>query len=195
MIASPALLGPLIVLSWITPISGQSAKSRAELALNTLQQWYNNTDGLWNTCGWWNGANCLTMIADLALEDPSVLGTAEYVFNTTYVLAPAVNPAPGIEKVNSGGGPHTHYPAFWPIWSPFHHPQPPETVNASAWLDGYYDDDSWWALAWIAAYDVTKNPNYLTLAVDIFEDLVSMQAFGGNLKFTVSLDARLAYKL
>jgi uncharacterized protein YyaL (SSP411 family) len=39
-------------------------------------------------------------------------------------------------------------------------------------LDGYYDDDSWWALAWIAAYDVSKNEEYLGLAIGIFEDLV-----------------------
>ncbi|KAI4624036.1 hypothetical protein J4E80_003849 [Alternaria sp. BMP 0032] len=36
------------------------------------------------------------------------------------------------------------------------------------WLDGYYDDDLWWALAWINAYDVTADPAYLNLAEGIF---------------------------
>jgi predicted alpha-1,6-mannanase (GH76 family) len=41
--------------------------------------------------------------------------------------------------------------------------------NANDWLDGFYDDDLWWALAWINAYDVTKNAQYLTLAEGIFK--------------------------
>ncbi|KAH8722673.1 glycosyl hydrolase family 76-domain-containing protein [Phaeosphaeriaceae sp. PMI808] len=40
--------------------------------------------------------------------------------------------------------------------------------NPSKWLDGYYDDDLWWALAWIKAYDVTQYRLYLTLAEGIF---------------------------
>jgi predicted alpha-1,6-mannanase (GH76 family) len=36
------------------------------------------------------------------------------------------------------------------------------------WVDGYYDDDLWWALAWITAYDVTDNHIYLSLAEGIF---------------------------
>jgi predicted alpha-1,6-mannanase (GH76 family) len=35
-------------------------------------------------------------------------------------------------------------------------------------LDVYYDDDGWWALAWIDAYDVTGNPAYLSMAETIF---------------------------
>jgi hypothetical protein len=40
-------------------------------------------------------------------------------------------------------------------------------MPASNWTDGSFDDDSWWALAWIAAYDVTKNQDYLDLAIGI----------------------------
>ncbi|CAO2652019.1 Nn.00g003020.m01.CDS01 [Neocucurbitaria sp. VM-36] len=36
------------------------------------------------------------------------------------------------------------------------------------WLDGFYDDDLWWALAWINAYDITSNMRYLQLAEGIF---------------------------
>jgi predicted alpha-1,6-mannanase (GH76 family) len=35
-------------------------------------------------------------------------------------------------------------------------------------VNDYFDDDGWWALAWIEAYDVTKNPQYLAMAENIF---------------------------
>ena len=40
--------------------------------------------------------------------------------------------------------------------------------DPSEWLDGFYDDDLWWALAWINAYDITKDVEYLRLAEGIF---------------------------
>jgi len=38
-------------------------------------------------------------------------------------------------------------------------------------LDSYYDDQGWWALAWIDAYDVTGNPQYLSMAEVIFTNM------------------------
>ena len=38
-------------------------------------------------------------------------------------------------------------------------------------LNGYYDDEGWWALTWISAYDLTGNGNYLSQAKDIFADM------------------------
>lgn len=39
----------------------------------------------------------------------------------------------------------------------------------SEFLSQYYDDEGWWALAWIDASDLTHNPAYLTTATAIFE--------------------------
>ncbi|KAJ5577982.1 CAZyme family GH76 [Penicillium hispanicum] len=161
------LLSRLLVLPSLTPLlfSGSvladDAISRAQTALDALQKWYNATSGIWDTCGWWNGANCMTVIADLAALDPSVMETATYVFNNTYFVAPAAsNPNPGPEVKTSSKR------NFLP-------PRAKSAANASEWLDSAYDDDGWWALAWIAAYDVTQEPSYLKLAEGIFSGLTA----------------------
>ncbi|EMD90544.1 glycoside hydrolase family 76 protein [Bipolaris maydis ATCC 48331] len=46
-----------------------------------------------------------------------------------------------------------------------HHIESPDPQD---WLDGFNDDDLWWALAWINAYDVTNHQPYLDLAEGIF---------------------------
>ena len=38
-------------------------------------------------------------------------------------------------------------------------------------LNGYYDDEGWWALTWINAYDLTRNGAYLSQAKGIFADM------------------------
>ena len=38
-------------------------------------------------------------------------------------------------------------------------------------LNNYYDDEGWWALAWIKAYDFTNNSSYLDMAKTIFADM------------------------
>lgn len=169
MVATHVLLVSALLT---TDALAQTAVSEAETALNVLQAWYNESSGLWNSCGWWNGANCMTVLADLAKVDSSVMNTAVSVFENTWVNGPSANPGEGLEKVVVNGAPKTIYPANWPNLVQSHR-QEQGVVNASAWLDGAYDDDDWWAHAWIAAYDVTGNQDYLDLAEGIFEDLVS----------------------
>ena len=44
--------------------------------------------------------------------------------------------------------------------------------NTSAgFLNNFYDDEGWWALAWIDAYDVTHQQQYLQMAASIFDDM------------------------
>ncbi|KAF2845614.1 glycoside hydrolase family 76 protein [Plenodomus tracheiphilus IPT5] len=228
MLPSSLLQSLLVCIPFIPNVSAQSFEDtitdptkRAEYALSTLQIWYNAGAGIWDTAGWWNGANIMTMIGNLAKADPNnarLQSLATRLFANTLMQAPSRNPQPGIEKealrrrdVDLGNGtftlfnntgfetgytkalnpstnePLTIYPTTW------HKPGPyvditslpiykseaaakggnnqevmTTSLNPDDWLDGFYDDDLWWALAWINAYDLTSNPTYLTLAEGIF---------------------------
>ncbi|KAH6625391.1 glycosyl hydrolase family 76-domain-containing protein [Boeremia exigua] len=194
---------------------------RAEFALSTLQIWYDAGTGLWDTTGWWNSANVMTMIANLAKNDPNnaqLQNLATRVFANTLLQAPAKNPQPGVENeanrrrdvdpgngtfvlfnetgtesgyfksLNPGGNhePITTFPPDWdaddgqyvdiqslPSFASESKDEATQvalatTPNPEDWLDGFYDDDLWWALAWIGAYDVTQKIEYLQLAEGIF---------------------------
>ena len=83
----------LLQSAW-SHVSGQSSQnytSEAEASLTTLQTWYNSTSGIWDTTGWWNSANCLTVLGDLAAIDPKVEAQASGVFANTLVQAQKYN--------------------------------------------------------------------------------------------------------
>lgn len=43
--------------------------------------------------------------------------------------------------------------------------------RAGNFLNDYYDDEGWWALSWIKAYDLTGDVRYLNMAKTIFNDM------------------------
>jgi predicted alpha-1,6-mannanase (GH76 family) len=43
--------------------------------------------------------------------------------------------------------------------------------TSKGFLNDYYDDEGWWALAWIDAYDLTHEQEYLEMAASIFADM------------------------
>jgi predicted alpha-1,6-mannanase (GH76 family) len=45
--------------------------------------------------------------------------------------------------------------------------------SGANFLDNFYDDEGWWALAWIDAYDLTQDARYLSEAKSIFADMVA----------------------
>ncbi|RDW66751.1 six-hairpin glycosidase-2 [Coleophoma crateriformis] len=140
----------------------------AELALNALQTFYNTTSGLWNTAGWWNAANCLTVIGDLAALDANVVPNVTSIMANTFTAAQKTNLK--LAKVlTEDFNVVSYYGSSVP--STMELAQNLSTINPKGFLNGFYDDEGWWALGWIQAYDVTKNQDYLDTAAAILEDM------------------------
>jgi len=132
--------------------------ANAETAYTNLMQWYNTTNGLWiPSTGWWNSANCLTVVADLAAIDSTVKSEASTIWQNTLTNAQAYNQHQA--KVMSTSMLMTTVQGS------------SQSASTSGFLNGYYDDEGWWALAWIAVYDLTGDVQYLNTAVSIFNDM------------------------
>ncbi|MGH9588556.1 MAG: glycoside hydrolase family 76 protein [Acidobacteriaceae bacterium] len=54
--------------------------------------------------------------------------------------------------------------------------------TSPGFINQYYDDEGWWALAWIDAYDLTHHQQYLNMSESIFADMAggwSTECSGG----------------
>ncbi|KAA8577054.1 hypothetical protein EYC84_007065 [Monilinia fructicola] len=159
----------------LADIATSQYTTNAEAAFKQLQTWYNTSSGLWSTTGWWNAANCLTVIGDLAAIDSSVKSTVTGVMSNTFTQAQTYNlQMTKVVMVNynylsiygndTGALNGLALAGNIPV-------QASTTVNPQGFLNDFYDDEGWWALGWIQAYDVTGNSDYLTMAEDIFADM------------------------
>ncbi|KAK5653897.1 hypothetical protein OQA88_7822 [Cercophora sp. LCS_1] len=139
-------------------------------ALAALGNWYNASTGLWTTTGWWNSANCLQVLADSALLDPvgAQALNISHIMASTFSRAPlAPVPAqPAQKRSLSTGTDATLRP---PFARRRHHDLKPR--NYGGFLNDFYDDEGWWALAWIRSWDFTGDSRYLETAQAIFEDM------------------------
>ena len=115
---------------------------KSEVLVNQLNDWYDWETGLWRTTSWWNGANVLTaMIENAKLKEDA--NFIEIIKNT-------------FEKTK-----HFEVPAS----------EKKEAWICSNYINDYYDDEGWWALAWLDAWEWTEDPKYLEMSRTIFKDI------------------------
>src|SRR6185312_842658 len=60
---------------------------------------------------------------------------------------------------------------YLPVFSNTLHAAQTGPDGAPGFINNYYDDEGWWALAWIDVYDLTHRPEYLKAASSIFDDM------------------------
>ncbi|EPE02312.1 glycoside hydrolase family 76 protein [Ophiostoma piceae UAMH 11346] len=135
-------------------------------SMDVLQKWYNSGDGLWDTTGWWNSANVLTVLGDFARRGGSSSAHHDIIVNTmsnTFSQAQQVTNSV-IKTVDTHGLVHSTYTRVKSNMTL-------EDRGFHSFINDYYDDEGWWALAWIRAYDVTNNLDYLNMAITIVNDM------------------------
>jgi predicted alpha-1,6-mannanase (GH76 family) len=65
----------------------------------------------------------------------------------------------------------THSKKYLPIFANTLHAAQTAHDGFHGFINDYYDDEGWWALAWIDVYDLTGKAEYLQAASSIFDDM------------------------
>ncbi|KAL1838316.1 hypothetical protein VTJ49DRAFT_2806 [Mycothermus thermophilus] len=129
-------------------------------AAEALQGWYNPSKGLWDSTNWWNSANCLTVLANWALVDVSRSRQIDVPSIIANTFEKAQRDVLRVRKtIRESGLIESRYDLH------------ANKRGFTEFLNEYYDDEGWWALALIRAWDVTRHGPYLDMAERIFRDM------------------------
>ncbi len=138
----PLVFFLLVLMSTNAWSQSNQYKEYATKTLEVLQNWYNDDTGLWETTSWWNAANAITAIIDYS----RISGSEEYldIIENTFERCKEFE----VEM-----------------------PEPKNNWTCTNFVNDYYDDEGWWILAWIAAYDLTGHQKFLDMAKMTFSDM------------------------
>lgn len=112
--------------------------------MQTELSWRTDSTGIWETAGWWNSANVLTAVIRYATVDKQI------------------DVLPTIDDVFTKA---QHYYLRTDSLG--------NEEYADNFINDYYDDEGWWALAWIEAYKLTGEKKYLDMAEILFADMTT----------------------
>ena len=120
-------------------------QTQMDASLNSLLAVRNDSTGIWPDAGWWNSANVLT----------AVIRYADLTDQREKFL-------PILQDVFTKTKKFTWYTDKGAVGG-----------VCQNFINDYYDDEGWWALAWIEAYKLTQQTEYLDMAETIFADMTT----------------------
>lgn len=160
----------LIACQALVALASADYVSNARTAANTLvSNFYNDNTGLFSGM-WWNSANMITTLADLTIVDNSLDNLTANVFTNTFNNAQK-------QSKRLKRSIYSDHVLNSPVTERCVAPNCPAnaaiTETATGWLNEFYDDEGWWALAWLRVHDLTGQNTWLSGSIDIFNDMVS----------------------
>lgn len=141
-------------------LSQQFECSDTSAAVKAFEQdFYDASSGIWQggqpPSSTWNWANSLTALCDYMLLSRPALNQYGSNLPNTFLKVQEMNLANNQTALNI-----------------LQNTNPTPAVEGG-FIDGFYDDNGWWALAWIKAYDLTSNQPYLDAAEQIFDEMTT----------------------
>ena len=136
-------------------------EEQAEELTQYLDNWHNKETGLWETTSWWNAANILT----------ALINNARLTNDPNFKLKIAEI----YQKTKEFEVAATDEKAAW---------------VCKDYINDFYDDEGWWALAWLDAWEFTGEQKYLDMANIIFDDIITGWSDRGGLYWKKGLDYR-----